>query len=58
MRLGRVSIGRFRALEGTELELGPGLVVVEGPNEAGKSTLLAFIQALLFPTALAAATRV
>lgn len=28
--------------------LGPGLIVIQGANEAGKSTLLAFIQRILF----------
>ncbi|MFL5358130.1 AAA family ATPase [Archangium sp.] len=30
------------------LELGPGLNLLYGPNEAGKSTLLAFIRTMLF----------
>ncbi len=29
-------------------EIGPGLTVVHGPNEAGKSTLVAFIRGVLF----------
>lgn len=43
----------FRGLRGVELDLAPvtkpGLVVLEGPNEAGKSTILAFVRALVFP---------
>jgi len=30
------------------LELGPGLTVLWGPNEAGKTTLMAFIRAMFF----------
>ena len=29
-------------------DIGPGLVVLHGPNEAGKSTLLAFLRSVLF----------
>ncbi len=39
----------FGALSGFAVEdLGPGLTVVAGPNEAGKSTLLAFLRFCLF----------
>lgn len=58
MRIDRVAVTRFRGLHDLELEFGAGLMVLEGPNEAGKSTLMAFIQALLFPTTLTATTRV
>jgi uncharacterized protein YhaN len=37
--------GRFCELE---LELRPGLNLLHGPNEAGKSTFLAFLKAVLF----------
>ena len=37
--------GRFHDFE---LELGEGLNVLTGPNEAGKSTLWSFISAMLF----------
>lgn len=53
MHLGRVEVHEFRGLSGVEFDLAPtatpGLVVLEGPNEAGKSTLLAFVRALVFP---------
>lgn len=59
MRIERIEVEEFEALRGrnhrlihrTERGLVPsvgGLVVLEGPNEAGKSTLLRFIQTLLF----------
>ena len=37
--------GRF---SGLEIELDRGLNLLVGPNEAGKSTLLSFIQSVLF----------
>lgn len=58
MRIDRVVVTRFRGLHDLDLEFGAGLMVLEGPNEAGKSTLMAFIQVLLFPTTLTATTRV
>ncbi len=52
MYLGRVEVHEFRGLKDVEFDLAPsakpGLVVLEGPNEAGKSTLLAFVRAILF----------
>ena len=50
MRIERLLIERFGHFEGLDLEFGtsPRLHVVFGPNEAGKSTLLAAISDLLF----------
>ncbi|WP_158442582.1 AAA family ATPase [Paenibacillus sabinae] len=48
MRIQRLEIGGFGRLHGKELELAEGLTVLYGPNEAGKSTLLQFIRAMLF----------
>lgn len=48
MILRHLRVERFRALEAFETDLSPGLNVVWGPNEAGKSTLQAAIVALLF----------
>jgi DNA repair exonuclease SbcCD ATPase subunit len=48
MILRHLQVERFRALEAFETDLSPGLNVVFGPNEAGKSTLQAAIVALLF----------
>lgn len=49
MNIERLSIDSYGHFHGAEL--GPftgGIIVVHGPNEAGKTTLLAFIQAMLF----------
>ncbi len=46
--LGITGFGQFQGLELSGLE--PGLVVVRGPNEAGKSTLRSFIRWMLFGT--------
>lgn len=52
MRIERIAATRFGPLRDLDipLDLPPsgGVVVVEGPNEAGKSTLLRFISAILF----------
>ena len=38
----------FGNLEGSELELKAGLNIVTAPNEAGKSTWMAFIRAMFY----------
>jgi DNA repair exonuclease SbcCD ATPase subunit len=48
MILRHLRVERFRALQAFEAEFSPGLNVVYGPNEAGKSTLQAAIVAVLF----------
>lgn len=49
MRIERLSIDGFGHFSGQELgPLDSRLVVFHGPNEAGKTTLLAFIQSVLF----------
>ncbi len=53
MRLVRVEAGRFGKIDGRMLgDLAPGLTVVHGPNEAGKSSLMALVRHVLygFPT--------
>lgn len=40
MRLTSLRLDRYGAFTGLAVSLGPGLTVVYGPNEAGKSTLL------------------
>ena len=47
MRITRLAIHDLRRYRDTELELAPGLTVVRGPNEAGKSTLQRAIEIAL-----------
>ncbi len=46
--LRHVRLAPYGAFEAAEIALGPGLTVVVGPNESGKSTLLAAVEDLLF----------
>ena len=49
MRIDGWRIDGFGVFSGAQVEgLPPGLTVVSGPNEAGKSTLLAFLRGVLF----------
>lgn len=48
MRLEHLRLTAFGKFKGQELELGPGLNVIYGPNEAGKSTVQRFIQGMLY----------
>lgn len=47
MRLVRLSVERFQCIEAATLELGPGLNVLYGPNDLGKSSLAWAIRAVL-----------
>src|SRR5271167_1515507 len=50
MRLHRLHIQSFAAIENVDIEFGPGLNVLYGPNDLGKSTVVAAIRlALLLP---------
>lgn len=50
MRLHRLRITSFGAIESVDVEFGPGLNVLYGPNDLGKSTLVAAIRlGLLLP---------
>jgi energy-coupling factor transporter ATP-binding protein EcfA2 len=52
MRLHKLRIASFAAIESVEVEFGPGLNVVYGPNDLGKSTVVAAIRlGLLLPNA-------
>ncbi len=48
MRVLRLEINRFRKFKHEVFEFKPGLIVVEGPNEAGKSTLHQALRAALY----------
>ena len=48
MILKSIKVERFRGLGRIEPELGPGITVVRGPNESGKSTLLTAVQAVFY----------
>lgn len=48
MKITRASVGQFGKIKQRELELHEGLNVIYGENESGKSTLLAFIKAMLY----------
>ena len=39
MRITRLELRSFRGVEQADIEFGPGITVVEGPNEVGKSSL-------------------
>jgi uncharacterized protein YhaN len=48
MKINKMEINGFGRLENRSFVFGPGLNVIYGCNESGKSTLLAFIKAMLF----------
>jgi len=48
VKIERIRIDGFGRFDRFEETLAPGLNVVFGPNEAGKSTLLSFVRAMLF----------
>ncbi len=48
MRIDEIAVDGFGLLRDRHLKPGPGLTLIRGENEAGKSTLLAFIRAILF----------
>jgi predicted ATP-dependent endonuclease of OLD family len=47
MRLVHLEVERFQCIQKAELELGPGLNVLYGPNDLGKSSLAWAIRAVL-----------
>ena len=48
MRVERLTVAGFGKLAARELRFGPGLTIVHGPNESGKSTTHAALRASLF----------
>ncbi len=63
MRIDEIAIDGFGLIRDRRIEPAPGLTLIRGENEAGKSTLLAFIRSILFgfepkgPPALAGGRR-
>jgi uncharacterized protein YhaN len=63
MRIDEIAVDGFSLIRDRRLEPAAGLTLIRGENEAGKSTLLAFIRAILFgfepksPAALAGGRR-
>ncbi|HEX4418981.1 MAG TPA: AAA family ATPase [Kofleriaceae bacterium] len=47
MKLTKLSVQRFQCIEAAELDFGPGLNVLYGPNDLGKSSLAWAIRAVL-----------
>ncbi len=47
MRFERLVVEAFQAIQHAEIDFGPGLNVLYGPNDLGKSTLAAAIRAAL-----------
>lgn len=48
MRIEKLQVSGFGHLHGLQIELNGPVTVLYGPNEAGKSTLLGFVRAMLF----------
>ena len=48
MRIEEIYVDGFGLMQGKSLAPTPGLTLIRGLNEAGKTTLLAFVRAILF----------
>ncbi len=58
MRITRVRVRDFRVHRDLDLELAPGLTVIRGPNEAGKTTLQRALEVGLFRRVTAGGTEI
>lgn len=50
MRIRSVNIRSFGALRDRRMEFSPGMTVMHGPNESGKTTLMEFIRSVMVPS--------
>jgi len=48
MKINKLYIRGFGKIENFEIDLSKSIIVIYGPNESGKSTLMSFIKAILF----------
>ena len=48
MKINKLKIDSFGKLKDTEITLDDGITVIQGKNEAGKSTVGAFIKYMLY----------
>lgn len=48
MKIKNIYIKKFGGITNFKVDLKPGLNIIEGPNESGKSTTMAFIKSMLF----------
>ena len=48
MKYTRLHINHFGRLQNRTLEFADGIHIIYGPNESGKSTMHAFLEAMLF----------
>src|SRR5450432_278936 len=48
MRIDEIAVDGFGLIRDRRIDPAPGLTLIRGENEAGKSTLLAFIRSILF----------
>ena len=55
MRITRLRLLNVKRHEDLEIELAPGLTIIRGPNEAGKSTIQRAIEIVLFRRATSTA---
>ena len=50
MRISRIDIASYGRIRDRRVAISPGLTVIHGPNESGKTTVMEFIRNTLVPT--------
>lgn len=50
MRINRIRIGSFGGVKGRDYRIDPGMTVMYGPNESGKTTTMEMIRTVLSPS--------